>query len=164
MLPSLTAIDALFTQVSFVWVTGPNGSGKSTLLRAFLAEKQSGQYYYVGHTNGLKPFLTVRETLTFWGRALGGCVPCIPDWLEPMYDKRVGQLSFGQARLLCLMRLHMAPRPLWVLDEPDAGLDTQTSARLVDWLAEHLSGGGHILMASHNSAIQWPKPHVLFAL
>src|SRR5262245_3024900 len=126
-------------------VTGPNGAGKTTLLRTlggFLrpaagqirleggaAEASiAEQCHYVGHANAVKPSLTVAENAAFWSGFLGGG----PDHLRPalaafgldaLRDIPAGYLSAGQRRRAGLMRLALAPRPIWLLDEPTASLD-----------------------------------------
>ncbi|MGB8843757.1 MAG: ATP-binding cassette domain-containing protein, partial [Aliidongia sp.] len=72
-------------------LTGPNGSGKSSLLRLMAgfgravaghfawdgvdvardAEAHRARLHYVGHQDGLKPALTVVETLRFWAALAG---------------------------------------------------------------------------------------------
>jgi ATP-binding cassette subfamily C protein CydD len=65
----------------------------------------------------------------------------------------VGQgLSGGQQQRLCLARLLLADRPLWLLDEPFAELDQDTAADLALLLAK-LSSGRTLLIASH----QWQQ-------
>lgn len=59
-------------------------------------------------------------------------------------------LSGGQQQRLCLARLLLADRPLWLLDEPFAELDQDTAADLAV-LLEKLSTGRTLLIASH----QW---------
>jgi ATP-binding cassette subfamily C protein CydD len=59
-------------------------------------------------------------------------------------------LSGGQQQRLCLARLLLADRPLWLLDEPFAELDQETAADLAALLAQ-LSVGRTLLIASH----QW---------
>jgi heme exporter protein A len=58
-------------------------------------------------------------------------------------------LSAGQKRRSALARLLLAPRPLWLLDEPLDGLDGAGLAVFADLAATHLDGGGAILMTSH---------------
>ncbi len=69
-------------------------------------------------------------------------------------DYRLGEagqgLSGGQQQRLCLARLLLADRPLWLLDEPFAELDQDTAADLALLLAK-LSAGRTLLIASH----QW---------
>ncbi|WP_208933097.1 thiol reductant ABC exporter subunit CydD [Rheinheimera sp. F8] len=61
-------------------------------------------------------------------------------------------LSGGQQQRLCLARLLLADRPLWLLDEPFAELDQDTAAGLAVLLAQ-LSLGRTLLIASH----QWQQ-------
>lgn len=71
-------------------------------------------------------------------------------------DYRLGEagqgLSGGQQQRLCLARLLLADRPLWLLDEPFAELDQDSAADLALLLAK-LSSGRTLLIASH----QWQQ-------
>ena len=49
-----------------------------------------------------------------------------------------------------MARLLAAPRPLWLLDEPLAPLDSVWRARLGELMAAHVAGGGMILAAVHD--------------
>ncbi|WP_108662615.1 heme ABC exporter ATP-binding protein CcmA [Acuticoccus kandeliae] len=156
-------------------VTGPNGVGKSTLLRAIagLASVESGTItlqnwneerasaiHFVGHADAVKPQLSVADNAAFWCRWLGSPGPAdeIDVRVEGALD-RVGLLhlaetpaqflSQGQRRRLSLARLAMAPRPLWLLDEPTAGLDSASRAAFLAMMAGHISTGGLILAATH---------------
>lgn len=60
-------------------------------------------------------------------------------------------LSGGQQQRLCLARLLLADQPLWLLDEPFAELDHETTAALTA-LLEQLSRGRTVLIASHQGA------------
>ncbi|RME96927.1 MAG: heme ABC exporter ATP-binding protein CcmA, partial [Alphaproteobacteria bacterium] len=104
---------------------GANGAGKSSLLRAlagFLPVREGTirleggaedlpvgeQCHYVGHLNGIKRALAVRENLEFWGRYLGdGDVGAALDSfrLAALADVPAGLLSAGQSRRLGLARL-----------------------------------------------------------
>jgi heme exporter protein A len=156
---------------------GRNGAGKSSLLRlvAGLLRPAAGtitldggdaelsigeQAHYLGHQDALKPSLSVRENLTFWADFLGGAKPPIAGadavadalaavGLGDLADLPAGYLSAGQRRRLSLARLLAVPRPLWLLDEPTAALDTAAQARLADLMQTHLAGGGLILVATH---------------
>ncbi|MFP3943017.1 MAG: heme ABC exporter ATP-binding protein CcmA [Alphaproteobacteria bacterium] len=156
-------------------VRGPNGSGKSSLLRilAGFLEPESGQVRwkekadeswreedleartaYLGHANGVKSQLTVAENLQFWA-ALAGAMRCDPYaalsvmGLEGLEDMQAGLLSAGQQRRLALCRLPLTARPLWLLDEPEAALDTASRAALAHMISDHLAQGGLTLAASH---------------
>lgn len=144
---------------------GPNGSGKTSLLRilAGLLPPSAGlispppnpqDLHYLGHADGLKPLLSVGETLDVLAGLFGitpydthDILACLG--LSGRGGQAVGDLSAGQRRRLGLARLLVAPRPLWLLDEPLTALDTQGRA-LVDELARaHLAAKGMIIAASH---------------
>lgn len=152
-------------------VTGPNGAGKSSLLRqiAGLVEIAEGrlalnggdperslpeQAHYVGHLDALKPAMSVRETAEFWSDFLGGDEADIGHALERLdlaglTALPVAYLSAGQRRRLALSRLLLAPRPLWLLDEPNVALDRASLARLTALMEAHLAEGGIIVAATH---------------
>jgi heme exporter protein A len=68
-----------------------------------------------------------------------GCVLNLP----------VRALSQGQARRLALARLIVAPRPIWLLDEPAAALDEAGKAVLNELIASHRASGGIVVAAVH---------------
>ena len=47
----------------------------------------------------------------------------------------------------------MAPRPLWLLDEPLSGLDADGRALLLRAVADHRAAGGAVLMATHEDGL-----------
>ena len=148
-------------------VTGANGTGKSSLLRvlAGLLPAVEGRvtieggdgieppFHYLGHRDGLKPQLTARENLAFAAGFLGG--EGDPDaalaafGLELAANAPVAWLSQGQKRRVALARLLIAPRPLWLLDEPTAGLDNASVARFEQIAEAHVAAGGLIVAATH---------------
>ena len=155
-------------------VTGPNGSGKSTLLRAILGlhrpdagtvrlvvqgreEPIAENAHYLGHGNAMKDDLTVRENLAFWAKLLDE--PDDPDALiaeaagplgiERLLDLPHAYLSAGQKRRAALARLWVAPRPLWLLDEPTASLDAASERVVADMIEAHRGEGGMVVAATH---------------
>lgn len=157
-------------------VTGANGSGKTTLLRiaAGLSHAAEGTLSwqgvpvapldpalraavtYIGHAAALKDELTTEENLASQaslhagsagsdaiGRALGV-------WsLERQRALPARALSMGQRRRIGLARLALVPRPLWILDEPAAALDTAGVALLCELIGAHLAQGGMAIIATH---------------
>jgi heme exporter protein A len=157
-------------------VTGPNGAGKTTLLRTlagFLApetgqirleggapEASIGeQCHYVGHANAVKPGLTVAENAAFWSGFLGDAPGHDPPdqldaalstfGLEALRDIPAGYLSAGQRRRAGLVRLALARRPIWLLDEPTASLDQAGQEVLAAAVNAHLATGGLVVAATH---------------
>ncbi len=153
-------------------VTGPNGSGKSTLLRVVAdllpaaggrvrfeggGEKwptPSSACHYIGHLNAMKTALTVNENLDFWQRFAGEPALGIAEALEEVGLGHIGHLPFGylstgQKRRAALARLLVSRRPVWLLDEPTAGLDKASEARLSEMMERHLDEGGIIVAATH---------------
>jgi heme exporter protein A len=150
---------------------GANGSGKSTLLRilAGLTRPHEGRVrlagagpdpegegarHYLGHMDAVKPTETALEQARFWARYFGR-----PQDVADAAIKRVGLanrkavpgrgLSAGQKRRLALTRLLIEPRPVWLLDEPTAALDTEGRALVTQLVAEHRAGGGMVIAAVH---------------
>lgn len=149
---------------------GPNGSGKSTLLLTLAGllrplegtialeghdEENGPALHYCGHRNAVRARLGVLETLNFW-RALNGAGTMEPEAaLERVGLGRAAlldaaYLSAGQQRRLALARLLVSPRPLWLLDEPTAALDSEGHALVAALVIEHLAAGGLAIIATHD--------------
>ncbi|MCW2284234.1 heme exporter protein A [Rhodoblastus acidophilus] len=152
---------------------GRNGAGKSTLLRAIAGflPLSGGQLthtggeveislpelcHYVGHADGLKSALTAAENLAFWAHMLTRSNDASsPELalqrvgLKRLAEFPVAYLSAGQKRRVALARLFMAPRPLWILDEPATALDVASQQVLAQAFAEHRAAGGMIIAATH---------------
>jgi heme exporter protein A len=153
---------------------GPNGAGKSSLLRLLagflvpaagtlwwdgrpaLADPagQRARLHLIGHSNAIKTALTVRENLRFAAAIAGAPVASIGSALggfelTALADVPAAYLSAGQQRRLALARLLATSRPLWLLDEPDAGLDAANRAHLERAVAAHRAAGGIAVIATH---------------
>jgi heme exporter protein A len=115
------------------------------------------QAHTVGHTNAVKSSLTVIENATFWNSYLelsdqsaGRVEAALRHFgLEELGEFPAAYLSAGQKRRLGLSRLLVAHRPLWLLDEPTASLDTASSERLVAAVNTHTGAGGLAVIATH---------------
>ena len=153
---------------------GPNGAGKSSLLRllAGLLAPSAGTLWWdgkpaladpaehrvrlhlIGHSNGIKGALTVSENLRFAAAvagAPGAPLECalVGFELSALADMPAAYLSAGQRRRLALVRLLASARPLWLLDEPDAGLDAANRTHLARAVAAHRVSGGIAVIATH---------------
>lgn len=150
---------------------GPNGAGKTSLLMCLcgfvptihgtidwqgcsLDEEPGTDTHFVGHLSAVKPGLTVEENLKFWALVNGGDVDGVDQAIEVaglghagMLD--AGLLSAGQTRRLALSRLGVAPRPIWLLDEPTAALDAAGDKWVGGLIDTHLDRGGMVIAATH---------------
>ncbi|RWO30837.1 heme ABC exporter ATP-binding protein CcmA [Mesorhizobium sp.] len=153
-------------------VTGPNGAGKSTLLRvvAGLLPVVAGRLllegggedfpsvasacHYLGHQNAMKTALSVAENLRFWRDFSGADFLSAEEALAMVGLDGIGHLPFGylstgQRRRAAIAKLLVSRRPLWLLDEPTAGLDKASEERFGRLMREHLDEGGIIIAATH---------------
>lgn len=158
-------------------VNGTNGSGKTALLRILSGltwpsegvvrwhgvdvdddpQELRADIVYVGHTDGIKLELSVRENLEYC-RALayrprGTPVDVITARLAlgGLDDVLVRYLSAGQRRRVALARLLITEARLWILDEPFTALDAAGTATVEEMLAEHMDRDGLAVFSSHQA-------------
>ena len=153
-------LDLALTPGDAVLVTGPNGCGKSSLLRlaAALLCPASGtiersDVAMADDALALDRELPLAKSLGFWTRLDGATSAKSLDamGLTPLADVPVRYLSTGQARRARLARVIASGAPLWLLDEPANGLDSDGLARLNAAIADHRQAGGAVLAASHGT-------------
>jgi len=157
-------------------LVGRNGSGKTTLLRALAllvrpgtgsihwegndvrAEPDAwrGRLAWLGHLEGLKGDLTVRENLLAAERLRGA--PPAEDRLDgalvafdlsSLAARPVRTLSAGQRRRTALASVVLTQAPLWLLDEPLNALDAPAQSAFRAALQKHLAAGGLAIAATH---------------
>ncbi len=151
----------------YVEVRGANGSGKTSLLRALAGflkpragkiayanvEEPATALHYVGHANALKPTASVRAHLSYWAGLFGGAHDedsvCVRLGLVGLNERPTRTLSQGQARRLALSRLLVAPRPVWLLDEPAAALDDHGRGVLSELIDAQRAQDGVVIAAVH---------------
>lgn len=167
-----SGIDVALEKGQALIVTGPNGAGKSTLLRvvAGLLPVAAGRLliegggedfpsvasacHYLGHQNAMKTALSVAENLRFWRDFSGADFLSAEQALETVGLDGIGHLPFGylstgQRRRAAIAKLLVSRRPLWLLDEPTAGLDKASEERFARLMMQHLEEGGIIVAATH---------------
>jgi heme exporter protein A len=158
-------------------IAGPNGTGKTSLLRIMcgLLEPTEGEvrwrggnvrklreeYWkdlvYIGHLNGVKDDLTVRENLrvsvAVAGRRAGeDAIARALDLvgLAGFEDTMARFLSQGQRRRVALARLYVSEDvPLWILDEPFTALDVRGVENLSALIARHVDAQGTVVLTTH---------------
>ncbi|MES1201919.1 MAG: heme ABC exporter ATP-binding protein CcmA [Pseudomonadota bacterium] len=161
---------------AFVELRGPNGAGKTSLLRAIAGflrpvagaikvervEEPSLALHFLTHRDGLKAPLTGRAHVRFWAGLMGGAESAVEPaltrvGLQAIADLPARAFSQGQGRRLSLARLLVAPRPLWLLDEPAASLDAMGKALLATLIEEHRAQGGVVIAALHEDLSATPS-------
>lgn len=158
----------LFERVSFALfpgeaalVTGPNGAGKSSLLRvaAGLLEASAGAVLREGEVAladenmALDRDVPLAKALGFWARLdrrAGGLLQAMDALgLSHLAPVPIRMLSTGQRKRAALARVMVTGAPIWLLDEPANGLDTESLERLDRVCKSHRGAGGIVLVASH---------------
>ena len=173
--PALAGADLDVATGEVVLLQGANGAGKTTLLRvcAGLLGVASGEVEVLGHdlvrdrravrrqvgllspVSGLYDDLTVTENVRFAARAAGVEAARVGPALERLGlvgrlpDTPVTRLSTGQRRRTALAVLAARRPPLWLLDEPHAGLDAEGRDLLDDLIREAVVEGATVVLASH---------------
>jgi heme exporter protein A len=160
-------------------LVGPNGSGKSSLLRVMAgltplvagtltwdgadmrADRGAhrGRLHFIGHADALKPALSAEEMLRFWARMRATTTADALDIGAALAQFGLGAaaqwpcryLSAGQRRRLTLARLVAGAAPLWLLDEPMTGLDSEAAEQLRAAIAAHRRSDGCVVLSTHTS-------------
>jgi heme exporter protein A len=157
-------------------VEGANGAGKTSLLRliaGFLAPaggtirlrtdggevsdpEVRGRFVgWLGHHDGVKPQMSVRETLAFFAqihRSDGNVEEAMAEaGLSRLADLPGQYLSAGQKKRVALARLLVCKRPLWLVDEPLASLDAAGKKIAAGLIAAHCADGGIAVVATHEA-------------
>lgn len=162
---------------SLLRVSGANGTGKTSLLRVLcgLLEPNAGEVrwhgenirrrrdeylkdlVYVGHLNGVKDELTVRENLKITQAIAGrhASDSTLQQSLDAVgltqFENTMARfLSQGQRRRIALARLFASPdAPLWILDEPFTALDVRGVAALSRLISSHVGSGNTVVLVTH---------------
>jgi ABC-2 type transport system ATP-binding protein len=162
-----------------VGFVGPNGAGKTTTLRilAGLLRADAGSGHVLGHDVmaagrsvgrlvgympqrlALYPDLTVAENLRFRASVYELANPglaaaaAIEDFdLAPFRGQQAAKLSGGWARRLQLAAALIHRPALALLDEPTAGLDTESRQDVWRRIARLASQGGSVIINTHDLA------------
>jgi len=156
-------------------IHGPNGAGKTSLLRAIAGllevpdgciafrlhphdiianpEERIGMVGWLGHQDGIKGELSLRENLQFhcrYNRCFGSVQDALASLgLADLQDLPAQYLSHGQRRRLAFARLLVNARSLWLLDEPLSGIDSRGKACVRQHIQRHCEMGGIAVVAVH---------------
>ena len=154
---------------------GANGAGKTTLLKLIAGLHQPSQgricfagkpiseqgavyqkeLCFVGHKTGINPYLTLKENCLFdlnYGDNKTDITELAALFhLDRFLDQPCGLLSAGQRRQVGLLRLWMADKALWLLDEPLVALDHTALMTLMNKIEQHRLQGGTVILTSHQN-------------
>ncbi|GMM93280.1 heme ABC exporter ATP-binding protein CcmA [Qipengyuania sp. MTN3-11] len=141
-------------------VTGANGVGKSSLIRILAgllrpfagSVSREGRVGLVDERLALDESVPLGPALDFWRRLDGhGDAAAHREQLAltDLLDVPVRYLSTGQRKRAALARLLASEAPVWLLDEPLNGLDSEAKSVAETLIARHCEDGGVCLVASH---------------
>lgn len=157
---------------------GPNGAGKTTTLRMILGllqpddgyaqvglyrtsdspEKVKASLGFVSSSDGVYPWLTVREMLLYFADLYAVPPQQARERLhelaklmdiESLLDRRAGSLSTGQKQRVILVRGLIHDPPVMLLDEPTRGLDVVGSQTIFRYIAHLRSIGKAVIVCTH---------------
>jgi len=158
--PLISELSLELSGPKLLWVVGGNGIGKTSLLRTCAGLSRAAKGTVEWAVNGktvnapdviaflpadsyAKPRLNASEDAKFWNADLERV-----DISE--HGKTLTQnLSTGQAKRLSFAKLLATEKPIWILDEPLAGLDTDGRNMIAQYLQGHVQSGGLAIVASH---------------
>ena len=167
-------------------IKGPNGSGKSTLLRllAGFIKVTTGEiilnnanitnnsdiiyehFFYLGHNNPLKNYLTVKQQIDFWEgiSQIKYNLELDSFNLKRIMNRKIYECSEGQKKRIGLSRLTIDDKKIWLLDEPTNSLDIENIEILKKHLKLHKKKGGIAMIASHGGFILKPDKNIIMTL
>ncbi|MBP6985384.1 MAG: heme ABC exporter ATP-binding protein CcmA [Alphaproteobacteria bacterium] len=150
-------------------VIGPNGCGKSTFLKTVVGLLESpgktirygdqrihnDDFIFLDHLPLMKNNLTTQENLNFWSGIYHSSALDLTNamqvfGLHTLLHTPFHALSCGQQKRLQLALILLKKSPIWILDEPLAGLDTHYQQRLATMVKTHNDHQGIVLYASHD--------------
>ncbi|WP_323096855.1 ABC transporter ATP-binding protein [Intrasporangium sp. YIM S08009] len=170
---ALRGVDLVVEQGDLFGYLGPNGAGKTTTLRLLMGltrsttgvvevlgmdawTRREAIHRRVGYVPGdiaLYDRLTGRDHVDFVGHLGGLGAPASATKLAERLDldltRPARELSRGNRQKLALVLALMIEPELLVLDEPSSGLDPLVQREFHALLAEHVAGGGTVLLSSH---------------
>ncbi len=159
-------------------ILGPNGAGKTTLLRLIAALERPSEGRILAGETLVRPDIRTRQNVAYVFQELVFLRQSVRENLElglrlrglskeerkkriddaahllgiaHLLDRRADHLSGGEGRRASLARALCLRAPLVLLDEPLAGLDPATYARLLDELPQVLGAfGATTVLVTHD--------------
>ncbi|MXO66473.1 heme ABC exporter ATP-binding protein CcmA [Altericroceibacterium endophyticum] len=141
-------------------ITAPNGMGKSSLIRILAglarpfagAVERNGAAGLLDERPALDEHRPLSNALGFWRNLDGEQDQALQELgLKALMEVPVRYLSTGQRKRAAFARLMGQGAPIWLLDEPLNGLDTQAVTVCEAMVERHCNKGGIAIIASHQS-------------
>lgn len=169
-------------------VLGPNGSGKTTILKCILGMviPQEGMIYYedeavlgdysyrnkIGYLpqiaqfpENLKVFELIDMIKNIRNMPSNENVLIEKFGVEPFLDKKLSNLSGGTKQKVNIVLTFMFDSPLYILDEPTAGLDPVSMINLKELIAGEKAKGKTLLITTHiMSLVEELSDEIVFLL
>lgn len=169
-------------------VLGPNGSGKTTILKSILGMviPQDGMIYYEGEAvignysyrnkigylpqiaqfpDNLKVFELIDMIKNIRNMPSNENALIEKFGVEPFLDKKLCNLSGGTKQKVNLVLTFMFDSPLYILDEPTAGLDPVSMINLKELIASEKAKGKTLLITTHiMSLVEELSDEIIFLL
>jgi len=173
----VTAVDDLSFNIrtgEIFGLLGPNGAGKTTTIKAILGliHMDSGNVKINGFDiekegiearrsvgylpervsfyNNLTPLQTMNFLCELWSVDKSVAKPLISEvGLEDAIDRKVGTFSKGMVQLLGVAQVMIGKPPVYILDEPTAGLDARWVKNIREKIKMLKEQGATILFSSH---------------
>lgn len=156
-------------------IVGRNGAGKTTLLSVLagllrpdrgevklaidgaLVRSYEAFLAFQPHELFLYPDLTVFENLLLFAQLYRAARPVLDVQraieqlgLQSECDTAVRRLSRGMQQLTAIGRLLVTDAPVWLMDEPTTGLDSQKRRWFCELIRLESASGRLVIMASHD--------------
>jgi Cu-processing system ATP-binding protein len=169
-------------------VLGPNGSGKTTILKSILGMviPQAGMIYYEGKAvlgnysyrnnigylpqiaqfpENLRVFELINMIKNIRNMPSNENALIEKFGVEPFLDKKLSNLSGGTKQKVNIVLTFMFDSPLYILDEPTAGLDPVSMISLKELIASEKDKGKTLLITTHiMSLVEELSDEIIFLL
>ena len=163
-------ISEVINSGEIIEIRGINGSGKTTLLKIITGlitckgidskDYAADQISYLGHKNGFVEEITLRQNFEILNIQIEkGLLSRLG--LKELKNQKFFNLSYGEKRKAALIRVISSGKSIWIVDEPFAGLDSESILELKEIMLNHIEGGGTVILTNHQDKIDASKKIVL---
>ena len=166
----LRGVNLILRRGETLCIIGRNGAGKTTLLNAITGttsyegriDVKANRVGFLSQTPALYPRLTVRENLNLFSALMGVDVRDEMDELVKLLrmtgemDRRVMDLSHGNAKKAELLCALVGDPELLILDEPLVSLDYDSRNAVLKLLCRMKERGKTMLIVTHLPEVMCP--------